>query len=198
MNKRSDACKRFGTIADMAYNVVSIHRIENAWKTGEYEFIGHVSNHLIAFLIDDQVVIGIRGTNTAEDSDIWADASIVFGTSSSNGRFIEARRFVENLVTEYPPPYTLCGHSLGGSICRYLLSVCPRLIGAIHTFNEGALDFKDFHPSNASKYNGYFIQGDPISMTADMHLEGIHKEVYKPNKKYGRHTVKQFLIENAG
>jgi hypothetical protein len=196
-NKRSNACKRYGTIADMAYNVISIHRIDYAWKTADYQFIDNSSNHIIAFEIDGEIVIGIRGTNTDDVGDLTADVTIVFGGSGSNARFIEARRFIENLTTEYPPPYILCGHSLGGSICRYLLSVCPRLIKSIHTFNEGALDFQDFHPSNGGKYNGYFIKGDWISMTAEQHLDGVHKEVYKPNPRYSTHTIKQFLIETA-
>jgi len=107
-----------------------------------------------------KVIISFRGTN--EKADIKTDVKIV-GRSRADARFKDAEKLTKKLIEDYGAKnVTVAGHSLGGTIARYVSSKTG-VKGTV--FNAGASpsELGGNHVDTNVKVKTIVTAGDPIS-----------------------------------
>jgi hypothetical protein len=74
-------------------------------------------------MIDNSILIGIRGTNVRDFQDLLADGSLIGNALKATPRYTRDKQIIQNLITQYPPEqheYYITGHSLGMAIMSQL------------------------------------------------------------------------------
>lgn len=98
-----------------------------------------------AYVNDDTktIIIGVRGTNPSDISDILADVRTITSRLPTTTRYQYDKNFVEKIVRQFPDySLYLAGHSLGGAMATQLKRDFPQIKTAIE-FNP-AFQTRDF------------------------------------------------------
>jgi hypothetical protein len=140
-----------------------------------------------AYIRDNVIVIGVRGTKLTDTADLKADASLVLNMLPSTQRYKRDKEFVSNLVREYPASnhtYYLSGHSLGGAIQTQLKRDFPFLKDAVE-FNP-AFQAKDLTES-PSDIKRIYTSTDFLYRLGGRFLSGTN--VVEPRYSFGQGIV---------
>lgn len=104
-----------------------------------------------AYVNDDTktIIIGVRGTNPSDVSDLIADLRTISSRLPNTTRYKYDKNFVEKIVKQFPEySIYLAGHSLGGAMATQLKRDFPQIKTAIE-FNP-AFQTRDFVSSPAN------------------------------------------------
>lgn len=117
-------------------------------------------------------IIGYRGTDTKEKSDLLSDAQIILGVNAIDPRVSGSLKLFDQVRKSHPDyQKRICGHSLGGTLC-YIVAK-HRRVDYCCTFNPGSAPNKIFilmlkdtllKKDRTQKIHTYKIIGDPISL----------------------------------
>jgi len=122
-----------------------------------------------------KVVVSFRGTTNAKD--LKTDAKIV-ARSRSDARFTDAKKLTEKVINRYGKGnVNITGHSLGGTIGRYVSSELGISQGAV--FNPGASPSEYGKHVDKTKLKTIINHLDPVSHSL---IGGENVHVTKPPK----------------
>jgi hypothetical protein len=136
------------------------------------------------YMSPDGIIIGNRGTDPRDISDLKQDALLAIGQIGSTDRLKRAIKTVEEVKAKYPGlPISFTGHSLGGAIAAEL---SERFGGRAVTFNMGSSPIKQLNKKyrNVTHYTTGF---DPISSSSQ------HKTFIKP-EGINVHSLSNFRV----
>jgi hypothetical protein len=143
-----------------------------------------------------EVMTVYRGTDKNDlSNDLMTDTTIVFGFENLSSRFKKANAKFEETFLKYEDyTHILTGHSMGGSIAKYVGTKNKELVNEVHMFNPGS-GFGSL--LNKGEYNekihGHYTAGDPISVLG---IDGDHNvHVYKKKDELNAHTIENFYSE---
>lgn len=130
------------------------------------------------------VMTSFRGTK--ELTDLPADVHLALGMPEHSVRFRLTAMSYRDVLDQYEGyNQQLSGHSLGGSLNKYVERLYPDRIDEVHNFNPGSGlgdvlkgAFSAITGHTNDKMHDYFIHGDPISV-----LGGL--DSYSQNHYYG-------------
>lgn len=144
---------------------------------------------------EKHVVTAYRGTKCDNGiincltGDIGTDMALAVGHEGKTSRFRKSVKEHFDTVDKYAEyNHTLTGHSLGGSIARYVQQQHPELVDEVHMFNAGAGLYTE-HTLDKSVH-AHHVVGDPISMFGSKQKHNVH--LYKPSG-INAHTLEFFL-----
>ena len=109
-----------------------------------------------------QVIIGIRGTNVWDFSDVKADLSLPFNNLHNTNRFQFDDKLMREITEQYPPQqysYYMSGHSLGTAVMTELMRRYPFVQQAVGY--NGAFQPKDFQLKNEN-IKRLYVDKDPL------------------------------------
>lgn len=117
-------------------------------------------------------IIGYRGTDAKEKSDLLSDAQIILGVNAIDPRVSGSLQLFDQVRKTHPEyQKRICGHSLGGTLC-YIVAK-HRKVDYCCTFNPGSAPNKIFilmlrdtllKKERTQKIQTYKILGDPVSL----------------------------------
>lgn len=147
----------------------------------------------------NQVVIAYRGTKLNQDvstlvsGDLSSDLLLAIGGEGYLNRFKDASSEFQRIRESYgsDKEYILTGHSLGGSIARYVHNANKNDVKESHLFNPGAGMSAIFDPSVYDNMYVYHVSGDAISVLANYNDSNVTS--FDAKSGSGSHTVDNFL-----
>ena len=145
-----------------------------------------------------QAIMGIRGT-ALSFKDLKTDLAIAKGEESSNIRFKEALKKYDEIHQTYPTVIPT-GHSMGGSLVKYLIKHRPIKHGYAFNMGAGKGSIRDMVlcndpsgsvPNWCGRTEQRKILGDPISLLAGVGERNVKS--YEPEGIFKAHGIKAFL-----
>ena len=167
--------KGFAQINSMLYNVKK--------NIDDYRYLSKYSNDEIGVWVDEKdktLVIGLRGSVTAED---WLLSDLAIATDfgfRKTPRFTRNQKQVENIVKNFPKyKLVFTGHSLGGKLAEEFYDDYKKNHKDIKVFlyNRGTgfiEEFDENEPKDKNKKH-YHAVGDPLSYFYTQDNGAIHK-----------------------
>ena len=105
-----------------------------------------------AYKSGNVILVGVRGTDFKDKTDLKADASIAVNNLKGSNRYIKDKKDFEALVRRFPPAnheYYLAGHSLSGAVNQQLKRDFPFI-------KEGVSYNPAFQPSDLAQQDPSF------------------------------------------
>lgn len=144
-------------------------------------------------------IIGYRGTDAKEKSDLLSDAQIILGVNAIDPRVGGSLQLFDQIrKTHQDYQKRICGHSLGGTLC-YIVAK-HRKVDHCCTFNPGSAPNKIFilmlrdtllKKERTQKVHTYKILGDPVSLCSYV---GKTTSFFIPKRNPLKlHAMKNFL-----
>ena len=169
-------------LADIAYKQGE----ERPEAFGTFKKVEPLSNERIVVYKDDttkRINIGLRGT--ANLADVGTDiTAVVGGRRESNPYFQQAEQTLQQ-VEKQNPDYriTVAGHSLGGSVARYLAERNPDI--KAYGYNPGS-SIQDAFKQNPENFYSFRNKTDIVSLLDNpSNPRGEFYDVQNPFKAHG-------------
>ena len=105
-----------------------------------------------AYKYGNTILVGVRGTDFKDKTDLKADASIAINNLKNSNRYVKDKKDFQALVQRFPPAsheYYLAGHSLSGAVNQQLKRDFPFI-------KEGVSYNPAFQPSDLAQQDPSF------------------------------------------
>jgi hypothetical protein len=183
---RYDKKKAFVKPEDKIYAHISKDVYNKQNNRSVEGYIPNLSNDEIGvYKIDNQVIVGLRGTATTDD--IKTDALLSIGKIKNTDRYKRNKKHLEQIFKKLGRIDVLTGHSLAGNLAKELGVFYPN--SRVVVFNAGC----GIMPSYGKKSTFYVSKGDPVSATCMLNnTDDIRIVPSKGDSVLDRHAIDNF------
>lgn len=149
-----------------------------------------------------EAVVAFRGTKCEKGvfdcltGDLGTDIALAVGMEAKTGRFTKSLKEFDEIKKFYDSlgyKVSTTGHSLGGSLARYVHQERPQDVKEAHMFNPGTALGQDLHLADGAF--SHHVANDPVSMlgiSEDPHVL-VYDSLTDNNNIVDNHYMKNFF-----
>lgn len=174
---------------------VNQHKTQYEWYLNR-----ELSNDLTSvFESEDKVVVAYRGTYLDQPvgdlltGDLADDLILALGGESYLTRFKTSANEFKSIQQYYKgtdKEFIVTGHSLGGTIAKYMHNTYGNVISESHLFNPGAGLTSIIDPNIQDNMYVYHVTGDPLSLLSNYNDSNV---TIFDSQSLNAHTIDNFL-----